>query len=260
LDRAGIQELLALLPAADAGPTGIGGALVDEIQAESPDVEAVNNILEESRPSDAGLDVLSTVATLKRFRSAIDQLRDLVETQEEEKHSERVYQEVLANHPWMLGSQYSRVLKEECPIWLGSRIDLLLGNALGYIDIVEVKRPDTSLIVQGSRKKTWRAGESLSDAMAQARKYLRVIDEQRLVISKELGLPEGSESRMYRSSVVIVAGRRPSEAGAREALKEINSESGRFLVLTYDDVIAVAEATISLFECRLSQFSPLLES
>jgi hypothetical protein len=160
----------------------------------------------------------------------------------------------------MLGSQYSQVLREECPIWLGSRVDLLLGSALGYIDVVEVKRPDTNLVVRGSRKRTWRAGESLSDVLAQARKYLRHIDEQRLVISKELGLPEGSESRMYRSSVIIVAGRRPAEAGALEALKEINTESGRLLILTYDDVIAVAESTISLFERRLSRFPSLLES
>lgn len=264
LDSEGIQGLVALLPAAaNEGPQPadrMGRALVDEMQAEIPDVEAVSDIIEEAHASDAGLDVLSTLATVKRFRWAIEKLRHLLETQGKEKHPERAYQDLLAEHPWMLGSHYSKVLREECPIWLGSRVDLLLKNALGHIDIVEVKRPDANLIVRGSRKRTWRAGESLSDVLAQARKYLRLIDEQRLVICKELGLPEASESRMYRSSVIIVAGRRPSEAGAQEALKEINTEYGRLLILTYDDVVAVAESTISLFEHRLSKFPQLLPS
>jgi hypothetical protein len=72
LDDEGIQDLVALLPAHSAQvrepAERMGRALVDEMRAEAPDVEAVSGILDESRASDAGLDVLSTVAALKRFR------------------------------------------------------------------------------------------------------------------------------------------------------------------------------------------------
>jgi Domain of unknown function (DUF4263) len=153
----------------------------------------------------------------------------------------------------MLGSQYSDVLQREAAIWFGSRVDMLLKSALGYVDVAELKRPDVALIEPGSRTKTWRATKALSDALGQARKYLRAIDEQRHNITRELKLSETSGERLYRSSVIIVAGRNPKEPEALDTLRDMSTETGRLVLLTYDDVLAVAESTIRVFERRLAE-------
>lgn len=205
----------------------------------------------------AAIDILATVATIKSFRNVIDNLRSLLESQDKLKRSENDYQKILASNPWMLGSQYTELLVKEFWIDTTARVDLMLANAVGYVDVVELKRPDAKILSQGSRPGTWRPSPELSDAQAQARKYLQILDENRLLIESKYPFTTQSVSRLYRSGVIIVAGRTPTERGALNTLRDINVGEHRILILTYDDVLAIAEATIRIFERRL-QRSPLL--
>lgn len=262
LDDSGISQILALVPKTT---TDNGEAerdrervtdLLESLKSPQPDPIRLERILDEIPSTIEGLDIFATVACLKSYRLTVNRLRDMVATQAEMLHDESEYQTLIRNHPWMLGSQYCQVLGEESTIWFHSRVDLLLGSAMGHIDIVELKRPDTDLLVQGTRPKTWRKSCHLSDACAQARKYLQRIDEHRHDIVRELGLPRQSVPRLYRSSVILVLGRTPENDDALEALRDLNSENARIVIMTYDDVVAVAEATIAIFEKRLTG-SPL---
>jgi hypothetical protein len=51
---------------------------------------------------------------------------------------------------------------------------------------------------------------------------------------------------------MIVAGRTPAERHARDSLREFSVNDPRLLLLTYDDVIAIGEATVTLFERSLT--------
>ncbi len=256
------SQLLALVPET---PTDAGAAerdreraadLLEAISSSRPDASRFERILDEMPSTIEGLDIFATAACLKSYRLSVNQLRDMVTTQADIPHYESEYQTLIRNHPWMLGSQYCQVLGEESTIWFHSRVDLLLGSAMGHIDIVELKRPDTELLVKGTRPKTWRPSSHLTDALSQARKYLQRIDEHRLDIVRELGLPQQSVPRLYRSSVIVVLGRTPDNDDALEALRDLNAENARIVIMTYDDVVAVAEATIAIFERRLID-SPL---
>ncbi|MHB9075833.1 MAG: Shedu anti-phage system protein SduA domain-containing protein [Desulfobaccales bacterium] len=152
---------------------------------------------------------------------------------------ETEYRKLLFYNPWMLGSQYSEAVAQERSIWLKTRADLLLVSALGYVDIVEVKRPDISILVRGTMGYTWRASAELSDAQAQARFYLRLLDKHHIEIEDELGLAGQSMSRMYRSAVLILIGRSPTDKEARNALKDFNISDPRILVMTYDDALSI---------------------
>lgn len=256
-----VSNILGLLP---SSTTEIGTAwnnknpgreLFDSINDSSPDPERIRKILEEAPSTEEGIDVLATVASIKSFRSAIEKLRSLIESQHELKHAEVEYHKILALNPWMLGSQYTELLVEEFELDKHSRIDLMLASAIGHVDVIELKRPDTKILFGGSRPNTWRASFDLSDAQAQARKYLQIIDEDRLRIETEHPFDKQSVSRLYRSGVIIVAGRTPKERGALNALRDINVSERRMLVITYDDVLAIAEATIRIFERKLRRKS-----
>ena len=258
LHGSGLSQLLALIPEApnDGADTQAdvdrAVELLQVLRSDTPDAERIEQILDETPSTPEGLDIFATAACLKRYRIAVNRLRDMIEAQSKTPHEERVYQTLIGAHPWMLGSQYCQVLGEETTIWFDSRIDLLLCSAMGHIDIVELKRPDTRLLVSGTHPKTWRASRDLSDALSQARKYLQQIDEHRLDIVRALGLPHQSVPRLYRSSVIIVLGRTPRDEDALEALRDLNVETARILIMTYDDVVAVADATIAIFERRLA--------
>ena len=259
---AGLQSLLdilppSLLPEAEVN-NRTGEVLLESLASPSPDVDLLEEVIEAAPSTPEGLNVLAMLFSLKSYRLAADRLRHLLATQHEKDHTEAVYQDLLADYPWMLGAQYTNVLRKECAIWFGSRVDLLLTNVLGYIDIVEVKRPDVDLFIEDKSHKTWHQGQELSKAISQAKKYRRALEEQRFEIARELGLPEQAASRMFRSSVIVVIGRTPPEPKAIEALKEVNSDHGRILVLTYDDVLAIAEATLGIFEKGLHSPQVLL--
>ncbi|MBW8873981.1 MAG: DUF4263 domain-containing protein [Acidobacteria bacterium] len=262
LNQAGITEVLSVL-SSKVVSSAVGAEaevavrdLLDSIASPEPDPEKIRDILEETPTSAEGIDVLATIAALKTFRSAIEELRGLLASQEKKKHKESVYQELFRRHPWMLGSQYGNVLWNEPKLRLDARADLMLASSLGYADIVELKRPDTPLLVKSKLIEVWRPSVSLSDAFAQARKYLRSIDEHRWEISSRLNFRKQSVSRMYRSSVILVAGRTPVAEGELDALRDLSLENSRILLLTYDDVLAISESTIQIFERRLTARAP----
>jgi hypothetical protein len=148
-------------------------------------------------------------------------------------------------------------VEEEWALSVDARADLLMVNALGRIDVIELKRPDTVILTKERRwgRTRWRASQHLSSALAQARAYLRELDENRLSIRSRLrDVPQSIGT--YRSSVLIVAGRSPESQEALEALRDMNVENARILIVTYDDLLLVAEATIRVVERRSGYGEP----
>jgi len=258
-----ISNILDLLPssAIDRGigqdTVGLVRELLDSINEHEPDPEKIKRIIDEVPSTEEGIDMLAIVASIKSYRRAIKRLRDLIESQDELEHLEKEYQNILASNPWMLGSQYTELLVKEFWIDTTDRVDLMLASAVGHVDVVELKKPNTKILVPGSKANTWRTHYKLSDAQAQARKYLQILDENRLQIENKHPFAKQSVPRLYRSGAIIVAGRTPKEREALNALRDINVSEPRILILTYDDVLAIAEATIKIFERKL-QSSPKL--
>jgi hypothetical protein len=253
LDRKMAGAILAL-PA--RAPVGAGAELVEAMAESTPDPGRLKEILDRIPATDRGLNTLVELAGLRAFRAAIDRLRYLVESQAELKHSEQEFQRHLASCPWLIGTQYTATVEEEWPLSVDTRADLLLVNALGRIDVIELKRPDTVILAKERSwplgRIRWRASHHLSSALSQARTYLRELDENRLSIRHRLrDVPQSIG--MYRSSVLIVAGRSPDSQEALEALRDMNVENARILIVTYDDLLLLAEATIRVVERRSSR-------
>lgn len=253
LDNNNISDVLSFLPSIvekkEDFDTEKMTILIEQINSNNPDKEKVKKIFDKIPVTIEGIDIFATIACIKKYKQAVEKLKVLINSKAAIKEKE--YQKIISLHPWMLGSQYNEVLKEEFIIWFDSRVDLLLCNAMGHIDIVELKRPDMNILIQSKHPKTWRNSVELSNAYAQALKYLRILDERRYDIIHRLSLQNQSFYRLYRANVIIVIGRIPSNSDALQALRDINTENSRILILTYDDVLSVAEATINLFEKRL---------
>jgi Domain of unknown function (DUF4263) len=257
LDADGLSLVLAELPSADSAissdDTERARELLDSLTATEPDSERMREILDETPATEEAIDVLATITSLKAFRNAIDRLRWLIDTQDELRHEEKNYQQFFASNPWILG-HYNELLAQVSKIWLGTEVDLLLTNALGYVDVIELKRPDTRILVRS--RASWRASKELSDAVAQARRYLGILDDHRREIQENLE-PGHSPFRIFRANAVIIAGKTPEEWSARDTLRDMNATDSRVSILTYDDVLALAEATIKLFERRLTTLRSL---
>jgi hypothetical protein len=242
------EAMRALFPASTDSDAKIDDIL-QTLTSHTPDVEKLEAIIDSTPVTERGLDVFGTIASIRARERAIAKLAEL---SSDESAPEAAFQQLFSTEPWMLGSQYSEVVAKERMLWFGARADLLLASVLGYVDIVELKRPSTRILTPASRARTWKQSSELADAYAQAQQYLRLVDENRLAIENELGIGAAGISRMYRSSVVIVAGQQPKAKSARDVLRELNHSHHRITLMTYDEVAAVAEATIKLFRQRLA--------
>ena len=221
--------------------------LLSSIASEEPSPAIIQQVLDEVPATEEGLDVLATIAALKKSRMSVNRLRMLLSQVDV---PEAKYRSLLASCPWMLGSQYTDLLVQEYFIWIGLRVDLIVASAIGCVDIVELKRPDLLLLVRGQGS-LWRASAALSSAIAQANGYLRALDEHRFEIEEKLISTTKTTCGMYRSSVIILGGRTPDESDARQRLRDLRMENSRLLIVTYDDLLSIANATVVLFERRL---------
>lgn len=220
-----------------------------------PDLSRLSSLVDALQPAPEAIDALASIAAIKNFRIALDKFREMLGNPD---LLEVIYHEFLAKHPWLLGTHYTEVIASEYPAWFNSRVDLMLLSAFGSVDIIELKRPTMEVLQQmdsGRPKRSglssWKISPDLSAAFGQARKYIRHLDENRLVVEEQLGLRSG-EPRIYRPRVIIVAGHKLDPEALRD-LHDINTSDGRILVFTYDDLLAIGEATIRIFEKRIGR-------
>jgi hypothetical protein len=250
-----IQRHIDGLPDADAASAGAADELTAAVLSEDPDSSQVSRIVDALPASDEGVEALAFAATLRSYRAALRRLRGLLDSQDVEHHREDAYRSLVAENSWMLGSYFDEVVFKEKQIWLDSRVDMVVQNATGYVEIVEFKRPDMPLLVRSGRlasllRGMWRSSSELSDAWAQAGRYIDHLDENRTAIQGYFSIGRHSTTRLYRSNVLLVAGRSPSDPDALDTLRGMGSQS-RIVVWTYDDLVAVAERIMRLFEKRI---------
>jgi hypothetical protein len=223
-------------------PVEMAAVVLEAITSEEPDVSKLESFFDNAGATDAGIHMISVVSAIYDRRRAISKLVGLIESP---SCKERELQDLIADEPWMLGAQYQRVIAKESLIEIGVRVDLLLQNVLGYMDVVEFKLPKMELLVwDGSG---WKQSAGLSGAYSQALRYIRIIDENRSKIENLIHKKRGV-SRMYRSGVLLVAGRTPPDPDAQDMLRDINANNHRIVLMTYDEVVSIAESTLSFFE------------
>lgn len=229
--------------------------LIEAVTAPNPDPEEVVRLVDELPATDDGIDILALAATLRSYRVAVRHLKELLDTQHRDHHKEEIYHSLVARNPWMLGALFDQILFREKQLWFGSRADLVVQSVTGYVEIVEFKRPDTPLLVRVKgapawlRRFAWRSSGDLADAWRQAERYIDDLDENRVAIQDQLGQSGASVAKLYRSNVLIIAGRSPTDRYALDALRAMSSQS-RIMLWTYDDLFSISERVVRLFEKR----------
>lgn len=180
---------------------------------------------------------------LNEMRSAVAQLRQFLE---EGESSESVYQDWCEKHTWAFGNAY--VVRDDVrEISTGDKLDLLLPNVIaGYRDIVELKRPDMSVLYYDEAHKNFYFSADVSKALGQCHRYLDVLHE---VAAN--GLRDHPEVVAYHPRAVVVIGRSNgwNEPKLR-ALHGLNRRLSGVTIMTYDHLLAQGERLMELLNPR----------
>lgn len=220
--------------------------------------DLVREILDWIENDDNALDDLTELATdyplrskalvaalnYAQYRRALDELKRLVETSG--SLSESVFQHFLANNWWMFGSEYSELLKPR-ELARGIQVDFPLRLTIdGYLEIIEIKTPNADVLKYQRSRGLYVISPDLSEAHAQARHYLDVLDRHKNDILAELGIFS------YNVRVRIIIGRN-GNAEHQETLRGVSID--RIDIITYDQLIAIAERILAILDADRKSIS-----
>ncbi len=178
---------------------------------------------------------------LSEMRNAVRELRGNLEA---DKNSESVYQDWCERHSWAFGNAY--VMRDQVrELTPGDTLDMLLPTVIsGYRDIVELKRPDMTVLLYDESRRNHYFSAHVSKAIGQCHRYLDVLHEE-----AGKGLRDHQEIVAYHPRAIIVIGR-SSDWGIDQvrALHGLNQRLSGVNIMTYDHLLAQGERVVEMID------------
>lgn len=180
---------------------------------------------------------------LAGYRTAVAELRTLIE---KDQATEREFQIHLEKHPWMFGSEYSELLDRRN--WTrGEEQDFMLRRTVdGYIEAVEIKTPlgGKSLFNYDKSHDSYYAASELSKVLGQVEKYIEELEADRHRIQSK----DREDTNKIRAKIIIG---RDRDERQTQALRRFNGHLHRIEVLTFDQLLKMAEGILGYLERSL---------
>jgi hypothetical protein len=194
---------------------------------------------------DLGAEILRALRTEFRLRELRDSVAELTNHLREGIADEHAYQQWCEAHSWAFGNAYvvNDTLRN---ISATDQVDLLLPlNLGGFRDLIELKRPDTSVLNWDASHHNYYWTAESSRAIGQCHRYLDVLHSE----VGDGGLRDSPEVVAYHPRATVVIGR-SNDWGSQEhkALHGLNRRLSDISVITYDHLLAQARRTLELME------------
>lgn len=171
-----------------------------------------------------------------RMKTTLEDFKDKIS----EEEGESDFQTFLEDNTWLFGNEYvSKV--ENRNLTRDEEVDFCLQSVDQYFDVIDIKRPDHTVLNYDSSHDSYYPTSELNKAVAQVENYLKHIDSERPEILSRDGID------LMKPRGVIVIGKELSQ-DKREYLRIMNSHLNRIRVLTYSDLVRFGERTIELYD------------
>lgn len=201
--------------------------------------ETVQNIIQLANENPYQSQAFAAALNIGRFLRALDQLTNMIQVNALEKE----FQNLLENNMWMLGSEYSQLIKERS-FFTEEQLDFLLQRTVdNYVEIVEIKRPlnGTPLFAYDTSHKSYYPRSELSQVIGQTMKYLDTLETNQILLRDRYKV----DAHKIRAKIII--GRDNGEEQLK-ALRDLNSHLYRIEIITFDQLRKIAERVIKVLE------------
>jgi len=198
------------------------------------DFIADNNILPEDLI--AGLQNQARTNAVGEFENMLDQ--NLVEQR---------WQEWLKNNDWVLGSEFVRILDER-EIDTTNITDYLMQAYDGFLDIIEIKRPEGNLRYWADTQDhgNYVPSADLIKAITQATKYIYEVEREANSVKF---LERVGNVKTIKPRCILIFGRSNDwNNEQREAFRILNSSYHNLTIMTYDHVLSRAKRILDIRE------------
>jgi hypothetical protein len=178
----------------------------------------------------------------------------------ENTYNETKWQDEILQIIQLLNPKYIRAIKE-APV-RGDvhndirKIDILLVDASGNVDVIEIKKPfDKCIVTEGDYRKNHIPLRELSGSVMQIEKYLYYLNrwgiegETRLTEKYQQQLPQGFSIKITNPSGIIIMGRDKNLTDAQRRDFEVVKRKYKHIadIITYDDLLRRLEFVLKQF-------------
>jgi hypothetical protein len=242
-DYAKLENLLSALPNLPASDKlYLVKMILTRLEESSSHVSEFVEAFQTSNPET--LKHIAVASRMVEYKQAYSQLKSFVS---DASTPEITLQEHLKRNPWMFGSEYSMLLPRRN--WTrDDRLDYMLRRTVDdFLEIIEIKTAFTEpLFVYDSSHDSFYPSSKLSPILGQVIRYIEEIERDRdSILAKD-----GYETLKIRARVIL--GRDgPSEH--QLALRNLNGHLHRIEIITFDQLLRIAERVISVFEADSGQ-------
>ncbi len=212
-------------------------AQLRQVFADKDQKKVLNFIRENNILSDSLLTALESQAKVR----AVKEFEGMLSSNLEEK----LWQKWFQNNPWVFGSDFVRIIDERA-VDTQNIADYLLQAYDGFLDIIEIKRPDGDLrFWAGSQDHgNYYPSSDLTKAITQASSYIYEVEREAGSVKF---LEKMGGVKTIKPRCVLIFGRSYDwDEDQREAYRILNAGYHNLSILTYDHVLERAKRILGV--------------
>ena len=172
----------------------------------------------------------------------------------EHGHPERWWQTYIKGKILIIQQGYIRVIDKVNIAVAGTKFpDFLLVTHDGYLDILEIKKPDTSLLKHDKSRDNYHWDIEMAKAIVQIENYIEKVSEVGPLLCQELKEKHDIDLRVLRPRGIILAGDSRSITTPKEKndFRLLSLSLKNITVVTYDELLARLSNYIGALETHL---------
>ena len=236
-EYAKIENVLEAIPnIADNDKLQLVGSILSHLDSEASSFGDFVSALQGSKSET--LHHLAAASKMIEYSHAMNKLKLLVE---DASTSEATFQKQLEQNPWMFGSEYSEILPRKT--WTrDDRLDYMLRKTVDeYLEIVEIKTAfSESLFLHDNSHDSYYPSSKLSTVLGQVTRYIEEVERNR----DSIIAIDGSDPLKIRARIIVG---RDGNKEQQKALRNFNAHLHRIEIITYDQLIKIAERVLNMF-------------
>ena len=174
-------------------------------------------------------------------------------------HDESWWQTYFSKNILLFQDNYIRLIEKLNITVAGTQFpDFIVVTSDGYLDILEIKKPDTVLLKEDASHLNYYWGPEIAKAISQVENYIDRVTKNSSLIRTELKDRYGIDLRIIKPRGIVIAGRASEFGGVvkkADDFRLLNEGLKNVQILPYDEVSQHLRNTITSIE-RLTKDAP----
>jgi len=155
---------------------------------------------------------------------------------------EKIFQNWVEKNLWALGGEYYKK-HDARKIGINAESDLIVENAEGFIDLIELKRPSATVFKYDESHKSYYPSPELALVIGQSLNYLKILDTYKPILEQEYKV------KVIKPRVIIVIGDASNfNEEQLDSLRMLNSNLNHIKVVTYSYFLSTGQKVIDFYQ------------